>query len=159
MRGDFQGVCFQSVAGHKTMEHFDHLHPQVRNRVRKSPFNICTICLEEMVRYGRMDWFEAISYIENRLAKGNTDDPGYSRAPSPFQESCRQGFRAVDVPSYYSPYPEYDPLVREQRYASYLAQIGVRRWSEFGAEFIRPGDARRDDARPATPSYLSLRAD
>lgn len=47
-RLEFQGVCFVASAGHLWMKgYFDYFPPEVRERLRNSPFNMCAACLRE----------------------------------------------------------------------------------------------------------------
>lgn len=41
----FQGLCLLSSQGRLYMRDFDRLPPDIRQRLRESPFNLCTACV------------------------------------------------------------------------------------------------------------------
>jgi len=48
----FQGLCLQSSKGQFYMKNFDRLPPEIRERLRESPFNLCTACVIQQAEMG-----------------------------------------------------------------------------------------------------------
>lgn len=43
----FQGLCLIQGEGWMYMQAYDYLHPEIRQRLRDSPFNLCAACVFE----------------------------------------------------------------------------------------------------------------
>ena len=50
----FQGLCLQSSKGQLYMKDFDRLPPEIREKLRESPFNLCTACVLEQAMTGTL---------------------------------------------------------------------------------------------------------
>lgn len=76
-RQRFQGTCLQSTEGFYWMNTFDALYPEVRERLRNSPFNICTVCVAGMAykiggkKSVKIKFMEAITRMEEMIRAGN----------------------------------------------------------------------------------------
>lgn len=63
-----QVVCLESFAGQQTMWCFDRLPPRVRQRLRCSPFNLCSACLADRAgMWGEQALLECIEIMEAKV--------------------------------------------------------------------------------------------
>jgi len=44
-RQRFQGLCLEAEEGWKHMSSYDKMPPDIRKRLRESPFNLCPACV------------------------------------------------------------------------------------------------------------------
>lgn len=47
-RQRFQGNCLQSMEGSKFMKYYDNYPPEVKSRLRESPYNLCVACVDDL---------------------------------------------------------------------------------------------------------------
>jgi len=66
-RTKFHGLCLEAVDGHEMMPVFDDAPRSVQERLRRSPFNICTQCVINLARDNGYDYERAISYFEDAI--------------------------------------------------------------------------------------------
>jgi hypothetical protein len=63
----FQGLCFVSTEGWEHMDLFDQFPPEIRQRLRDSPFNLCAACVADagLADGGNFDADLLMQAIEN----------------------------------------------------------------------------------------------
>jgi len=65
-----QDICWESTEGRKWMTYyFDKWPPEVRERLRNSPYNICAACIDNRLIDTDNDYFQAIKYLEDKIRK------------------------------------------------------------------------------------------
>ena len=69
----FQGLCLVSSEGFLHMDEYDQLRPEVRKRLRESPYNLCAACVNDAAEKfpdnnsGELDYITAISSMEQQI--------------------------------------------------------------------------------------------